>query len=444
MSLRPARRLPPPGHWPPPRIMEIRPSSPCHGKVHPGDRLVAIDGMRPLDILDCLQASEARRVTLELRRGEKSVTHRIRKTSGTPLGLVFDEAVFDGVRRCRNRCVFCFVDQLPEGLRPSLYIKDDDYRLSFYYGNFVTLNNLSRDDLERIKRLRLSPLYVSLHSTDPELRGLLMGGDAGAGLAALEELAAEGLELHLQVVVCPGINDGEELRRTLREALEGYAPASLGVVPVGLTRHVGRLPQRLKGHDRGTAREVLAAVREYQALAQERHGRRTFFAADEFYLLAGEGFPPAGDYDDYPQLENGIGMARKFMEEMKEGALACVGHIGSRRGIVTGAAGGRVLNAALDLAGLRGVEVVEVENRLLGESVTVSALLGGADIAAALREAGPASRELLIPDSMLKEGMFIDDMTPAEVERATGYRLLPVAVEGGALLHALLAEEGTD
>jgi len=442
--LRPRRPQPVPEHWNPPRITEIRPSSPCGDKVWPDDHLVAINGVHPLDILDYLQASDARSVSLELLRSGESVTCRIRKGSGVPLGLVFEEAVFDGVRRCRNRCIFCFVDQLPPGLRPSLYVKDDDYRLSFYYGNFITLNNLTREDLERIRRLRISPLYVSLHSTDPALRGRLMGGGAGEGLEVLRSLIAGGLQVHLQVVVCPGINDGEELRRTLRDVLESYTAESLGVVPVGMTSHADQLQQPLKGHDRDSAQDVLAAVKEYQERALERHGRRIFFAADEFYALAGEGFPPAEDYEDYPQLENGIGMARKFLEEVREAAGIYTVRGKSRRGIVTGVEGAGVIAAALQEAGLEGVEVVRVRNRLMGESVTVSALLGGADIAAALTEAKPASRELLIPDSMLREGMFLDDITPGDVENETGYRLMPIEVEGGVLLRALRAEEGND
>ncbi len=395
---------------------------------------MAIDGVRPLDILDYLKASEAKSVSLELRRGGERVVCRIRKRSGIPLGLVFDEAVFDGVRRCGNHCIFCFVDQLPPGLRPSLYVKDDDYRLSFYYGNFITLNNLSREDLERIKELRLSPLYVSLHSSDPTLRGRLMGGEASTGLEVLRGLIAAGLQVHLQVVVCPGINDGEELRRTLLDVLEDHEAASLGVVPVGLTSRAYRLTPAIRAHDRASALDVLAAVGEYQEKALARSGRRIFFAADEFYLLAGVDFPPAEDYEDFPQLENGIGMARKFLQEVSEVAGTYAGREKPRRGIVTAAAGAEVIAAALAEAGLEGVEVLRIENRLMGESVTVSALLGGADITAALKQMRPTSRELLIPDSMLKEGMFIDDITPADIERETGYRLLPTEVEGGAFL----------
>jgi putative radical SAM enzyme (TIGR03279 family) len=377
-------------------------------------------------------------------RDGAEIVHKIRKGPGIPLGLVFDELVFDGMRTCGNRCIFCFVDQMPQGLRPTLYVKYDDYRLSFYYGNFITLNNLSREDLQRIRRLRLSPLYVSLHSTDPALRGRLMGGDAERGLSALRALIDDGLEVHLQVVVCPGYNDGDELRRTLRDVLDSYAAASLGVVPLGLTSQAHRLPRKLAPHDRDSALGVLEVVAEYQAIAMTKYGRRLCFAADEFYLLAGREFPSQEEYEDFPQLENGVGMARKFVEEAREEAGTPRTGGKPLRGIVTGVAGADVVRVALQAAGLRGVEIVTVASDLFGASVTVSALLGGADIVRALREERPASRELLFPDSMLTGEVFLDDLTPADVERDTGYRLIAVRVEGASLIHALSGEEKND
>lgn len=430
-----------PAGWKPPRVVETRPGSPCTGKVLPGDGLLMINGRLPLDILDYMEASEEERVVLTMTRGGEKIRRRIRKRPGVPLGLVFDEAVFDGVRTCRNRCIFCFVDQMPPGLRPALYVKDDDYRLSFYYGNFITLNNLGPGDVERITRLRLSPLYVSLHASDSGLRSLLMGGDAERGLDMLPLLLGAGLEIHLQVVVCPGINDGEALRRTMEDVLQRYAAASLGVVPVGITSRGRGLSPALRPHDHVTASEVLEVVREFQARATEMHGRRLFHAADEFYLLAGEDFPPAEEYEGFPQLENGIGLARKFLGEVAEAIRS--GAPGERcvRGVITGMAGEKVIAEALSHAGLVGVQVVGVENRFMGAQITVSALLGGEDITRALESSRPFPREMLIPESMLREGSFIDDLTPADVEAATGYRLIPVEVEGRAFLRALYEEE---
>ncbi|MBN2025919.1 MAG: DUF512 domain-containing protein [Actinobacteria bacterium] len=405
--------------------------------------MLEINGRPPLDILDYLETGEEKSVYLRLQRGGRKITRRVRKGAGIPLGLVFDRAVFDGVRTCINGCIFCFVDQMPPGLRETLYVKDDDYRLSFYYGNFITLNNLSAADVERIRRLRLSPLYVSLHATDPVLRSRLMGGNASKGLDILHTLLDEGIVVHLQVVLCPGINDGEDLRRTLREVLEDYGAASLGIVPVGLTSRTDALAGAIRPYDGVSAREVLRLVEEFQAAALEEYGRRLFYAADEFYLLAEEGFPGEDEYEGYPQLENGIGMARKFIAE----TLALKGAMGSEdralRGVVTGVAGERVLHEALEGAGMGGVEVIAVHNRLMGGTVTVTALLGGADIIATLKNERPVSRSLLIPDSMLRDGLFIDDITLADVERETGYRLIPVEVNGARFVRALHAEEET-
>ncbi len=440
MSLRAGRSRSVADTWKPPRVAGLRAGSPGEGKVRPGDLLLEINGKPPLDIIDYMDYSEGERVALRLLRDGKEIRLKIRKRRGVPLGLLFDEAVFDAVRTCCNQCIFCFVDQMPKGMRPTLYIKDDDYRLSFYFGNFITLNNLSREDMARIKRLRLSPLYVSLHSTDPVLREHIMGGEAAAGLDRLRSLLDAGLQIHAQVVVCPGINDGDELARTLHDVMEGYGVASLGVVPVGLSSHSRALPQEIRAHDRDSATAVIETIDEYQAKARDRHGRRIFFASDEFYLLAAREFPAEDEYGGYPQLENGIGMARKFLQEVREESA----HFGMRgkpgRGVITGMAGAEVIKPALEKAGVDGVEIIAVKNRLLGARIVVTALLGGTDIITALREMPPASRELLIPDSMLRGGLFIDDLSPAVVARETGYLLVPTEVEGGNFLRKLYGE----
>lgn len=437
------RRQPSPQReYDPPLITGIRRGSPCAFKVRRKDLLLEINGKQPRDILDYLQAAEGELVSLRLRRGDREITRRIRKRSGVPLGLLLDRVVFDGVRTCVNHCPFCFVDQLSPGMRPALYLKDDDYRLSFYYGNFITLNNIYDEDLERILKLRLSPLYVSLHSTDPQLRSRLMGGEARRGLEALSLLLREGIEIHLQVVVCPDLNDGEALRRTFRDVLESYTARSLGAVPLGLTSRAPLLSHRLVAHSRASARQTLETVREFQELAKERYGRRLFFAADEFFLLAGEDFPPAEEYEGYPQLDNGVGMARKFLDGCGRAAGETKLRPRPGLGVITGVAGAPVISRALREACWDNVELLVVENRVFGAPVTATSLLGGGDIAAALSRDSPASRRLLFPATLLNEGRFIDDLTPGDVERKTGYTLMPVEVDGEAFVRSLTARAG--
>ena len=443
--------------WRPPRVVQIREGSPCGGMVQEGDLLLEIDGRRPRDILDVMRWGDGSSLRFRLQRGERVLVAEVRKEEGRPLGLVFDEPVFDGVIGCRNRCLFCFVDQMPPGLRPSLYLKDDDYRLSFWYGNFITLNNLDAAEVRRILSLRLSPLYVSLHATDPGLRSRLMGKGAERGLRVLRMLLDAGLEVHLQVVCCPGLNDGLALRCTFEDVLRAYRAASLGVVPVGLTRLAAERAPGLRPHHAGTASAVLELVEEYQGKALGLLGRRLFHASDEFYLLAEREFPPAEDYEGFPQLENGVGMARKFLEEAAalapaagyprgsasreregEGSGAAIGVKGV--GILTGEAGEKVVRKALSGAGVEGVETVTAKNGLFGGTVTVTSLLGGGDILRTLRDRAPSSRDLLIPETLLREGRFLDDLTLEDIFRQTGYRLRPVRVEGAALLAALLSD----
>jgi putative radical SAM enzyme (TIGR03279 family) len=424
--------------WRAPRVIEVREKSPFHGLVDVGDDLLAIDGRPPLDILDCLRAADVAKLSLRLARDGNEITARVKKEEGEPLGLVFDEAVFDGVHTCHNRCLFCFVDQMPPGLRPALYIKDDDYRLSFYYGNFITLNNLSSEDLERILDLRLSPLYVSLHSTNPQLRGKMMGGEGVRGLQALKELFSAGIEVHLQVVSCPGINDAGALEQTLKDVLAYYGnAASLGVVPVSISR----LAQNyLKPHDRHSASQVIDMIERYQDAAIKQMGRRIFFAADEFFLMAERDLPTAEEYEGYPQLENGIGMARKFIDEAREYVKASAKPIPTRRGLITGKAGEPVIRKILEDAGTH-AEVLTIENKLFGPRIIVTSLISGADIVAALDTTRLRCKEMLIPDSMMRDGKFLDDYTLEDIARKAGVSLIPIEVNGGALLEAL-SEEG--
>ncbi|MCE2836072.1 MAG: DUF512 domain-containing protein, partial [Cyanobium sp. 49614_E6] len=288
----------------------------------PGDRLLSINGVRPRDLIDfqMLVGEEDLRLEVEDPAGEVYVIE-LEKDADDGLGLAFSEALFDGLRQCNNRCPFCFIDQQPPGHRRSLYLKDDDYRLSFLYGSYLTLTNLTAADWQRIEAQRLSPLYVSVHATDPELRSrLLVNPRAALLLDQLRWFAERRLQIHAQVVVCPGVNDGEALGRTLQDLAafaEGDWPTvlSTAVVPVGLTRF-RPANDNLVPVDQAAAIAVISQVEALQEAFQNRLGSRFAWLADEWYLIAGLPLPPRSDYEDLPQRENGVGSTRGFLEEL--------------------------------------------------------------------------------------------------------------------------------
>ncbi len=393
-----------------------------------GDRLLSINGQRLRDIIDySYQASGDDELLLEVMTpGQELWEYEIQREAGDSLGLIFAPPK---PARCRNNCVFCFVHQLPRGLRKPLYVKDEDYRLSFLNGNYVTLANLKQSELRRIVEQRLSPLYISVHSTNPILREQLLGR-AGIPpiLAQLEQLVAARITLHTQVVLCPDLNDGKELERTVSD-LAGLYPGvqSLAVVPLGLTSHRRGLPQ-LKGMDGEYAREVLRFWEPRCRELTKRLGQPFLFLADEFYLKAGLPFPPLRSYGDLPQLENGVGMVPLFLRDAAR-TLRTARQLGSFRvTVVTGVSSfGFVSDFLRHLEEKSGVEIqtLAVENRLFGQSVTVSGLVAGNDIIAALSgmEIGTA---LLLPDVMLKEGegLFLDDVSMEELGQRLGCRVV--------------------
>ncbi|MGQ9532303.1 MAG: DUF512 domain-containing protein [Desulfotomaculales bacterium] len=393
-----------------------------------GDRLLAVNGHPLHDFLDYQFFTAERKLRLRvLKRDGRQEELAVDKDWDEPLGLDFGSAAFGPVRRCRNRCLFCFVDQLPPGLRPSLYVKDDDYRLSFWEGNFVTLTNLERGDLERIVGLRLSPLYVSVHTTNPALRAHMMGTPRAARIAeTLKKLAAGGIALHCQVVLCPGLNDGPELERTV-EDLAGLWPAvrSVGIVPVGLTRfREGLYPLRPVGAREAGA--VLELVDRYQRLFRRRHGSRLVFAADEFYFLAGAPLPPAGHYEDFPQVENGVGLTRLFLERWcrAKGRLPRRLPARTRVALVTGELGVRAMDPLMET--LKGVEnleavTVRVANRFFGGGITVAGLLTGRDVLEALL-ALPRPDLVMVPGTAVQEqtGLFLDGVSLADLGARLG------------------------
>ncbi|MEW6574295.1 MAG: DUF512 domain-containing protein [Bacillota bacterium] len=393
-----------------------------------GDFLVRI-GNRPVrDIIDYHFLLATERPVLTVRRGQSEFSIPLGDDAGLT-GLEFAEP-FGRIRRCANRCVFCFVDQQPSGLRPSLCFKDDDYRLSFWEGNFITLTNVTEADLKRIIRQRLSPLYISVHTTNPELRAKMLRNPQAAEInEKLRKLAAEGIGLHAQVVLCPGLNDREELARTVTDLAALYpAVRSVAVVPVGLTRHrEGLYP--LRPVTPAEAAQVLGSVAGWQDRYRRRFGSRIVFASDEFYLLAGKNVPAAKEYEGFPQLENGVGLVRRFLDAWNRIAKRLPAAAEPRRAIaVTGEQFRTVL--APVVARLNEIDGLEVAlaaagNRFFGPTVSVAGLLTGQDIREAVRKL-PRPDLVLVPAAALKDRrVFLDDMSCDELAKAVGCPVVP-------------------
>ena len=405
-------------------IARIEPGGLAEGLgLNPGERILAINGVDLHDEIDF--GSQVSEEVLRLRVLAPDGLEREvegRREYGVPFGVEFEARQ---PKRCHNNCVFCFVYQHPKGVRRELLIKDDDYVFSFVHGNFITLTNLSEAEFQRILDERLSPLYVSVHATDPEVRVRMMKNPkSGRILADIDRLAAGGIDLHTQLVIVPGMNDGEVLNRSLRELSDRYPRVqTIAVVPVGLTKHRGRLPQ-LRTFTREDAIRTLEEVHRFQAALRKQHRTRVVFAADELYVLAGEEVPPARAYEGFPQLENGIGMLRQTIDAWSAGKDDVVPRNGRREkvAIVTGTSAAPTLERLLAARPPAGVEasLCVVTNEYFGDSVTVSGLLVGADIEAALRRHGPVDRVLLPPNCLKEREIFLDDRTRSDLERAIG------------------------
>ncbi len=405
-----------------------------------GDRLVSVNGTPPRDLIDYrfLCADEVLELEVLDVAGK---THRveIEKDYDEDLGLEFATALFDGMIQCNNRCPFCFIDQQPPGKRQSLYFKDDDYRLSFLYGSYLTLTNLTQREWDRIEQLRLSPLYVSIHATEPEVRSrLLKNPRAGQILEQLKWFQKRRLQIHAQVVVCPGINDGQHLERSLLDLAKfhrGEVPtvASVAVVPVGLTRF-RPAEDELTPVTRDQASEVIGLVQALQTKFRQKLGTTFAWLADEWFLIAGCELPPTSHYEDYPQLDNGVGSIRQFIEQFQDVAVEKL-HVTSlyppRR--LTWVVGNAVekafeplLNQLNQVEGLK-VNMVALCSQYWGQTITVTGLLTGQDLLQGLqgRDLGDA---ILLPSVMLKHGdtRFLDDMTVEELALRLGTPILPV------------------
>lgn len=391
--------------------------------VETGDRLLAVNSHPLRDLIDYSYHTTAEdELLLDLAKQDGELWElEIERMHGEPLGFRF---AAPEPACCRNNCVFCFVHQLPKGLRKPLYIKDEDYRLSFLNGNYVTLANLKPDELARITEQRLSPLFISVHTTNPALREQMLGKQGIPPiLVQLRTLAAARITLHTQIVLCPGLNDGPELEQTVAD-LAGLFPAvqSLAIVPLGLTSHRHGLPKLTPVESDYAAALITTWEPRIKAL-RKRLGKPFLFLADEFYLKSGLPFPPLRSYGDLPQIENGVGLAPLFIRDAKQVLRSARPAGDFRVTVVTGASAQGFVTDFLDALGQKtGTELIAaaIENRLFGASVTVSGLVAGRDIIATL-DGQKIGRALLVPDVMLKEGegIFLDDVTLEEL----GHRL---------------------
>ena len=408
-----------------------------------GERLISINAHPIEDVLDYRFFGYDGNPLVELEGADgQRRTLRVEKEEGDELGLNFDTYLMDEPRPCSNHCLFCFVDQMAPGCRDTLYFKDDDARLSFLMGNYITLTNLSEREAQRIIDLRISPINVSVHATDPKLRSILLGNKAGA--ASLEYMKAfgkAGICMNGQIVLCPGYNDGEQLQRTM-EDMADWGFASCSIVPVGLTKYREKL-SKLRPVTKEEACAIIDQVDAFGAKCMETHGSRLFFCSDELYIRAERELPDEEYYEGYVQIENGVGMLRSLIEEFKAGLRMederCAV---SRFTIATGVSARPYLKMLLDKAadklGLSG-EVVAIQNDFFGHTIDVAGLITGQDLIAQLKGRDIGNR-LLIPVNMLRHGgdVFLDDTRVCDVEAALGVPVTVVEQDGFDLLDAML------
>ncbi len=428
-------------------IERVVPGSPCADKgIQAGDRLLKINGHDINDGLDYRFYVIEDRLQMVFRDADDTRT-RIITVEGEEPGLEFATYLMDEQHSCRNKCVFCFIDQMPEGMRDSLYFKDDDSRLSFLFGNYITLTNLTEQEGQRIMDMHISPINVSVHTTNPELRCKMMNNRfAGEALSWLDRFAAAGLELNCQLVLCPGWNDGKELERSL-EDLAKLLPSlnSVAAVPVGLTKYRdGLTPLRLFTKEEAAA--VIDTMTAFGDRLLEETGRRIVYPSDEFYLIAGRELPPESFYGNYPQLENGVGVLCSQREEFADAMDRVHGVPNARKTVIaTGVSAAPFIRELVEKVTAAypqiDCEVRAIRNDFFGETITVAGLVTGQDLIAQLK--GCDADRVLIPDCMLRfEGdCFLDDLTLEEVSAAIGVDVIPVAVNGYALFEAICFED---
>ncbi len=430
-------------------IAAVAANSPAaKARIKPGDTLLAINGRGIEDVLDYRFFIPDEKLMLTLLSGARKRRVRLRKEPYQEIGLEFDTYLMDKQRACRNNCIFCFIDQLPPGMRESLYFKDDDSRLSFLFGNYITLTNLTEHEISRIIEMHISPINISVHTTNPDLRCRMMNNRfAGQCLDILRRFVEAGLDIQCQLVLVPGYNDGAELERSLRD-LAAMAPAvkSVAAVPVGLTKYREGLPS-LRPFTKEEARAVVAAMTAAGDRMLAQTGSRVFYPADEWYIRADLPFPDGDFYEDYPQLENGVGMTALLREQFREAMADATGTpAGERLVLATGVAAAPYIRQLVEEAAAKWpalqATVVAIKNDFFGENITVSGLVTGRDLIAQLQ--GVPMDRLLLPANMLRQegDLFLDDVSVAQVSETLGVPVDIIAeTDGYGLLSALFSKD---
>ena len=420
--------------------------------IEPGDKLLAINGNEIQDVFDYYYYEESEQLLLLIEKPDGEEWElEIEKDEDESLGIEFDQSLMDEYRSCRNKCMFCFIDQMPKGMRETLYFKDDDSRLSFLQGNYITLTNMSDHDVERIVKYRLEPINISFQTTNPELRcKMLHNRFAGEALKKVDILYRGQIEMNGQIVLCKGVNDGEELERTIRD-LTGYLPylKSVSIVPVGLTKYRDGL-YPLEPFTKEDAREVLSVIHRWQEKIYQEHGIHMIHAGDEWYVLAEEEVPEEERYDGYLQLENGVGMMRLLFNELQEALSAVTGDERQREiSLATGRLMypyiGKILEEIRKKFPNITTHLYAIRNDFFGERITVSGLITGQDLTGQLK-GQPLGERLLLPCNMLKIGepVFLDDFTLEEVENSLQVKTDIVKSSGQDLLDAVIGAYEND
>lgn len=430
-------------------INGVEKGSPAYKKgLRAGDTLLKINENEIVDVLDYrfYQGESKLSVTFINKKG-KEKTKLIKKKEDIELGLLFDSYLMDAQHSCRNKCIFCFIDQLPSGMRDTLYFKDDDSRLSFLFGNYITLTNLTEHEISRIIKMHISPVNISVHTTNPSLRCKMMNNRfAGDTLGIIKRFDEAGIKMNFQLVLVPGYNDGKELERSLSDLLGYENVLCIASVPVGLTRfREGLTP--IEPFNKETATEVIRITEEYAEKALNTRGEKLIFAADEFYLKAEKEIPKAEYYDDFHQLDNGVGMWALFKKDVAEACDSLEGVSPSKKvTCVTGVAAYPLLKWAVDKARDKwhnlDAEVFAIENNFFGEKITVAGLVTGRDIIEQLK-GKELGYELLIPSNMLRfeRDLFLDDTSVEDVEKALSVKVKITEPDGYSFIECLVSDE---